>query len=326
VFLPMRQPRLLLSVVIDELTLASIREATMTSQREVAEPGPRSGGHNLRERLLSELPVTERRLQLAGVSSAVLEGGDGPPVLLLHGPGEFAALWGRVIPDLITTHRVVAPDLPGHGATGLPDGPLDGDSVRTWLGELIERTCATPPALVGHLLGGAIAARFASERPGELSRLVLVDSFGLSWNRPSPRFALPLVAYIARPTERTRDRFLAQCFVDFDGLRAEMGGRFEPFGAYSLEWARTKTARAALRSLMTEYGMRPIPRDALGQIAVPTTLIWGRHDLQTRLSVAEGASARYGWPLHVIEGARDDPFFEQPEAALHALRASLGNS
>jgi hypothetical protein len=41
--------------------------------------------------------------------------------------------------------------------------------------------------------------------------------------------------------------------------------------------------------------------------------------------VAEAASARYGWPLHVIEGARDDPFFEQPEAALRALRAALGN-
>ena len=42
---------------------------------------------------MAELPVTERRLQLAGVSSAVLEAGGGPPVLMLHGPGEFAALW-----------------------------------------------------------------------------------------------------------------------------------------------------------------------------------------------------------------------------------------
>ena len=72
--------------------------------------------------------------------------------------------------------------------------------------------------------------------------------------------------------------------------------------------------------------MRPIPQDVLGRIEVPTALIWGRHDLQTRLSVAQSASARYGWPLHVIEGARDDPFFEQPEAALRALRASLDNS
>jgi pimeloyl-ACP methyl ester carboxylesterase len=298
----------------------------MNHQRDVDERGRRFAGHDTRNQLLAELPVKERRLELAGVSSAVLEGGDGPPVLLLHGPGEFAALWGRVIPDLVTTYRVVAPDLPGHGATGLPDGPLDNDCVLAWLGELIERTCASPPALVGHLLGGAIAAHFASERPDQLSRLVLVDSFGLGWNRPSPRFALPLLAYIARPTERTRDRFLAQCFVDFDRLRDEMAERFEPIGAYSLEWARTRTAKAALRSLMPEYGMRPIPRDVLARIAVPTALIWGRHDLQTRLSVAESASARYGWPLHVIEGARDDPFFEQPEAALRALRASLGNS
>ena len=63
------------------------------------------------------MPVTERRLEFAGISTAVLEGGDGPPVVLLHGPGEYAAKWMRVIPDLVTTHRVVAPDLPGHGTT-----------------------------------------------------------------------------------------------------------------------------------------------------------------------------------------------------------------
>jgi pimeloyl-ACP methyl ester carboxylesterase len=270
-FLPMRQARLLLSVMIDKF--AGRRETTMNDQRDVEKPGRRSASHDRREQLLAELPVTERRLQLAGVSSAVLEGGDGPPVLLLHGPGEFAALWGRVIPDLVRTHRVVAPDLPGHGASGLPDGPLDHDRVCMWLGELMERVCGSPPVVVGHLIGGAIAARFASERPSELSGLVLVDSFGLSWNRPSPRFALPLLAFIARPTERTRDRFFAQCFVDFDGLRGQLGERFDPIGAYALEWARTKTGKAALRSLMPEYGMRPIPRDALARIAVPTTLI-----------------------------------------------------
>ena len=66
----------------------------MSSQRDVEERDGRSAEHNARERMLADLPVTERRLQLAGISSAVLEGGDGPPVLLLHGPGEFAALSG----------------------------------------------------------------------------------------------------------------------------------------------------------------------------------------------------------------------------------------
>jgi len=297
----------------------------MTSQDRAMRP-EHSAGQQARGQLLAAMPLTERQLQLAGVSTAVLEGGAGPPIVLLHGPGEFAALWARVIPDLVKTHRVVAPDLPGHGASGLPDGRLDGDRVLMWLRELIERTCPSPPALLGHLLGGAIAARFASDHNDRLSELVLVDTFGLGWNRPALRFALPLVAYIAHPTERTRDRFLAQCFSDFDGLRDELGERFEPFGDYSLAWARTKTAKAALRSLMPEFGTRAIPQADLARIEVPTTLIHGRHDLQTRLSVAERASTRYGWPLHVIEDCRDDPAFEQPEAFLDALDAALGTA
>ena len=60
-------------------------------------------GEDARERLLAGMPVTERRLQLAGVSTAVLEGGDGPPVVLLHGPSGYAAHWMRVIPGLVAT-------------------------------------------------------------------------------------------------------------------------------------------------------------------------------------------------------------------------------
>ena len=107
------------------------------------------------ERLLTEIPLDRRRLELSGVSTAVLTGGAGPPVVLLHGPGEFAAKWMWVIPDLVTTNRVVAADLPGHGDSELTDGRLDADRVLAWVGELIERTCSAPPALVGHGLGVA---------------------------------------------------------------------------------------------------------------------------------------------------------------------------
>ena len=91
---------------------------------------------NPRARLLTGLPVTERRLQLAGVSTAVLEGGDGPPVVLLHEQGEFAARWMRLIPDLVTTHRVIAPDLPGHGSSEVMEGRLDAEHVMSWLDEV----------------------------------------------------------------------------------------------------------------------------------------------------------------------------------------------
>ena len=278
---------------------------------------------NTRDRLLAGLPVVDSRLELAGIATAVLEGGAGPPVVLLHGPGEFSAVWGRAIPDLATSHRVIVPDLPGHGASGLPDGRLDLDRTLAWLSELIERTCDHPATVAGHLLGGAIALRFAANRPDRVRSLVLVDSFGLGWNLPKLRFAVPLAAFIVRPTEHTRDRFLDKCFVDFDGLREQFGDQWDAFSAQALEWAQTKTSKATLRSLMSEFGLRPIPAADLAQITTPTSLIWGRHDLQTPLRVAEAASAKYNWPLHVIDGARDDPFFEQPAAALRALRAVL---
>ena len=297
----------------------------MNRQRDIEERGRRPAD-DARQRLLAAMPVVERRLMLAGVSTAVLEGGDGPPVVLLHSSGEFSALWMRVIPDLVTTHRVVAPDLPGHGASEVAGGPLDAGRVLAWLGALIERTCPSPPALVGHGLGGAIAIRFASDQGDRVSRLVLVDAFGLARFEPAPSFGLALNHFLERPTERTRDGLFRQCFVDLDGLRAQVGERWESLAAYALDRARTPSMKAALGSLMPQFGLPVIPPADLARIAVPTTLIWGRHDLQVRLEVAEAASSRHGWPLHVIENAGDDPPMEQPKAFLGALRPALGSS
>jgi pimeloyl-ACP methyl ester carboxylesterase len=301
-------------------------ETTMTMELALKERGPRLTGDDARTRLLARMPVTERRLQVAGVSTAVLHGGDGPPVVLLHGPGEFAAKWMRVIPDLAATNCVVAPDLPGHGTSVVEDGALDADHVVEWLAELIERTCATPPALVGHLLGGAVAARFAVHHSDRLSRLVLVDALGLGPFRPSPRFVLALARFLAHPTARADDRLWRRCTFDLDGVRAQMGESWETFAAYHLDRARTPSGKVALRTLMRKVGVPAIDSGDLARITVPTTLIWGRHDLAPRLHTAEAASARYGWPLHVIENAANDPVIEAPEAFLAALRAALRTS
>jgi pimeloyl-ACP methyl ester carboxylesterase len=111
-----------------------------------------------------------------------------------------------------------------------------------------------------------------------------------------------------------------------DGLREQLDSRWEPLMAYGLEGARSPHQKAALRNLMPQFGLRAIPATDLARISIPTTLIWRRHDRQTLLRVAEAASARYGWPLHVMENAADDPAFEHPEAFLDTLRAALGRS
>lgn len=280
-------------------------------------------GDDARKRLLVGLPVLQRRLQLHGVSTAVLEGGSGPPLILLHGPGGYAAHWMRVIPGLVATHRVVAPDLPGHGASEVSDGLLDAERALTWLGELIEHTCTSPPALVGQLLGGAIAARFALKHAGRVSRLILVDTFGLTAFDPAPEFGFAIKDYFAQPTEHTHEHLWRHCAFDLDGLRRRMGQRWQPFTAYNLDRALTPSVQAAFHVLMQQFGLPAIPAEDLARIAVPTNLIWGRHDRAVSLSVAEAACARFGWPLSVIEHCADDPPIEQPEAFLDALRTAL---
>ncbi len=191
------------------------------------------------------------------------------------------------------------------------------------LDELIGRTCPSPPTLVGRGLGGAIAARFAIGHGDRLGRLVLVEAFGLGPFEPAPSFGLALSRFMEQPDERTRDGLFEQCFVDVDGLRRQMRERWQPLAAYALDRARTPGAKAALGSLMPQLALPAIPAAELARIAVPTTLIWGRQDLQVLLRVGEAASARHGWPLRVIDNAGDDPPMEQPEAFLEALRPAL---
>jgi len=278
-----------------------------------------------RAALLAGLPVSEQHLELAGVATAVLEGGEGPPIVLLHGPGEFAAKWMRVIPRLVESYRVIAPDLPAHGASAAPAGAADAELALAWLGELVERTCAAPPVLVGHVLGGAIAARFAVARGAALERLVLVDTLGLARFLPAPRFALTLLGVQARPSERTFERFMRHCSVDLDGLREEMGERWKPYMHYNLALARSPRAKA-MRELMRKAGLPPVPAAELAGIEVPVDLIWGREDEANRLRIAERASERYGWPLQVVDDCADDPPRDRPEAFLEALDVVLGGA
>lgn len=275
-----------------------------------------------RDRLRADLPVTERRLELAGVSTAVLEGGEGPPLVLLHGPGEFACGWLTVLPQLIETHRVVVPDLPGHGASEPIDGSPDADGVLRWLGALIDATCADPPVLVGRVVGGAIGARFAGAHGRQLDGLVLVDTLGLTRFEPEPRFGLAMHRFFGAPSAASYDRFMEFCTFDLDGVRARLGERWEPFQAYAIELAATPSVQTAMGSMIGQFGVVPIEPAELARIDVPTSLIWGRHDLATPLGVAESASARYGWPLYVIEDAGDDPPLEQPDAFVQALHAA----
>lgn len=303
--------------------MTTTEHASTRSRTNVTGTGASSAAEEIRQQILSDVPVTERRLQLAGILTAVLEGGEGPPIVLLHGPGEYGAKWLGVIPEMVATHRVIAPDLPGHGISVVPDGTIDAERALDWLGELIERTCDSPPVLVGQIISGALAARFAASRGDRIRGLVLADALGLAPFQPAPEFGAALMEFVTNPSGETHDRLWERCAHDLDRLRGRMGETWELIRAYNLDRARDPALKPTQHALMEAFGFPAIPPEELARITVPVVLIWGRHDLATPLAVAEDASVRHGWTLHVIEDAADDPPMEQPVAFVEALRTAL---
>jgi pimeloyl-ACP methyl ester carboxylesterase len=159
-----------------------------------------------------------------------------------------------------------------------------------------------------------------------LNRLVLVDALGLAPFQPAPEFGQALSEFMSEPTEDTHDGLWSRCAFDLDAMRKRPGKQWEWIKAYNLDRAQVEDLQATQHALMEQFGMPAIPREDVRRIAVPTTLIWGRHDLATPLSIAQAAGTDYGWPLQVIENAADDPPMEQPEAFLKALRGALESS
>lgn len=277
-----------------------------------------------RSQLLDGLPVTEQFFDLAGISTAVLTGGEGKPLILLHGPGETSLWWMRVIPILVKSHRVIVPDLPGHGSSNIDSDKLDTDLVFRWLSELIEQTCPCPPILAGNILGGSIGARFCVNHGEQVGHLVLVNSLGLGKFRPAPIFAFRLIRFMMSSTEKNFERFFPNCMYDVDELQNSMSGKWDPFIKYNLECANDKERSDAMQFLMKTVGIPKIPDDTLNNIDVPTSLIWGRHDKANKLNIARSASKKFGWPLFVIDETRDDPKLERPDEFVQALYESVG--
>jgi pimeloyl-ACP methyl ester carboxylesterase len=266
-----------------------------------------------RQTLLGYLPATERRIDVAGVQTAVLEAGEGSPLILLHGPAANATQWMHVIPHLSGRYRVVAPDLPGHGRSDSAD-----DAV-AWLAALIAATCAEPPVIVGHALGGAIAARFALAHAEQVRRLVLVGTLGLAPFAPEPALGRAVHGFLTEPTPESHEHLWGACAFDLAALRGRMGDAWDAFAAYNVDRAATPSVAAAIGGMLERYAATPI--DGLDDMRVPVALVWGRQDPAASLTIAAAASERHGWPLHVLEACGADPHLEQPEALVRALEA-----
>ncbi len=272
------------------------------------------------------IPGFEERF--ADVRSVVLRyfvAGDGPPVVLLHGWTGAAANWVELAPLLARRHRVLVPDLPGHGGSApLPAAPgLGGfaDRVR----QVAEREGMLPAAIVGHSMGGVVALRFALRHPDLTRALVLAASAGIESVTRRSAFWLTVAAF-ARP-----GRLVSP-------LRAVLGRRpfLRPpvFSPYQVSDPRSLSAvgiDGLLRSarLHTDVRspawalIRDDPRRELEAVRCPALVLWGARDLQVPIGDAFEYARRLRAPLRTLADTGHLLIAERPEACAAAIESFL---
>ncbi len=273
---------------------------------------------NARERMLQGLPLTERVVPAAGVATTVLEGGEGPPLLLLHGSIECGgAVWAPLIPRLADTHRMVVPDLPGLGESE-PVARLDPPTFRDWLRDLLaadlRRAARRDRALADRRSWPPASPRGTASSCAGSS---IYASPGIGPYRIPLGLKVIAIRYSLRPTERNDERFGRYALLDFDGVRDRDPGWFAAFTSYNLERARVPHVKRTMRRLIGS-GTKQVPDAELRRIETPVELVWGRHDRFVPLSLATDASSRLGWPLQVIEDTGHVPHIERPDAFVAA--------
>jgi pimeloyl-ACP methyl ester carboxylesterase len=276
-----------------------------------------------RARMLAGAGLQERRVRLAGASTVVLEGGDGPSLLLLQGGIECGgAYWAPVIARLAQRHRLVVPDVPGLGGSE-PLARLDAPAFAGWLAALVRETCREPPTLIAHSLDGSLAARFAARHADLLRTLVVYAAPGIGPYRMPLGLRVVAMRFGLRPTERNAERFDRFAFFDFDRARRRDPDWFAAFSAYTRLRAAVPHVKRTMSQLL-KAGTKRVPDAELRRIELPAAILWGRHDRFVPLSLAEAAGSRLGWPLHVVDDAGHAPHIEQPDAFLDALGTTAG--
>jgi pimeloyl-ACP methyl ester carboxylesterase len=275
----------------------------------------------------AKLPGLEERFaEVKGVRMRYFVGGEGPPLVLIHGLGGAAANWTELVPLLVRRHRLLVPNLPGHGgSTALPAvSGLQPFADRVAL--VAAREGMLPASVVGHSLGGMVALHMTLRQPDDVDALVLAAAAGLSFGNVWGRNLLSVFSTIrpgrlaARYRGRVSRSSLLRRFVfgfvsvaDPAGLTDEA---VEGFLAAHLLHTDVDSAWQALRA--------DDPREELEAIRCPVLVLWGAEDVQLPLDDAFEYTRRLRARLRVIPGCGHLLIGERPDACESAIEDFLG--
>ena len=272
-----------------------------------------------------------RRLSVeGGFSVALFETGsadwDAPAIVLVHGMGhDTPAAWNAVAAAFAPTHRIVAFDLPGFGASDKPKVRYTLAFFTTVLEAVVRDARLHDFALAGHSLGGLIAADFAARHPDAVRALALIAPAGFL---RTPALALrimgsgPVVSLmnVVKPTRGFVSRTLDRAVFDPGSIAREdrdrvVGRAMEPdvARAFSSVYAGAMHEMVHMRAL----------HERLGAWRKPTLLVWGRQD--NYIPVRALATAHTVYPqadVLDIDRCGHCPSIEYPELVVARMRAN----
>ncbi len=119
---------------------------------------------------------SSRFTEVDGARLHYVVGGEGEPLVLVHGWGSTWYMWRKVMPQLAERYTVIAPDLPGLGDSDVPETGYDKATTAERIRALVQGLGYDEIHLVGHDIGLMIAYAYAAAHPDEVRRLALVEA------------------------------------------------------------------------------------------------------------------------------------------------------
>jgi pimeloyl-ACP methyl ester carboxylesterase len=249
-------------------------------------------------------------------------GGEGEPILLVHGLAGSAGNWCEVVPELVQRYRVLAVDLPGHAGSESAPGGATIDDFADAVAAVLDAEDVGAAVVAGHSFGGLVVLRLAHLRPELVRGLLLVSPAGISTARRLAE-AVVLAATTLRPgraAARLRHRFVPRSWF----RRAV----FQPWFVADADALSERAAHGLLEAHPLHTGTRRAARAMVAgdprrdlALTCPALVLWGARDAQLPLDDAFEYARRLRAPLRVVAGCGHLVIVERPRAVVDALAA-----
>ena len=266
--------------------------------------------------------LERKEVDIPGFHVVYLEGGQGAPLLLIHGFGADKDTWTGVSEFFTPNFHVIAPDLPGFGESSKPDHvPYRIEDQVTYVHSLVQALGLKDLSLGGNSMGGRIAASYAARFPDEVKTLWLVAPGGVATAEPS-ELAQKLAAGGPNPLlARTPEEFDAVIhFVMADPP-------FVPGFIRNAMAARAAANYKLHQRIYKELVESPPLEPRVKGLATPTRVLWGDKDRVLHVSGARIlAGLMPNASVTIMPGVGHLPMLEKPRESADdyiAFRASL---